>query len=334
MCDDENAAERRGGGAPPDEPPAVTTKVRPMTSSDTVNPTGVQYEIAAGNRRAVITEVGATLRSYAVAGRDVVRGFAADEVISGGKGQNLLPWPNRIRDGRYNFNGKTQQLVLSEPANHNAIHGLVRHIAWRLVSHSSDRVEQRCRVYPQPGWAGIIEATISQSVGSDGLLTEVTVTNLGTAPVPFGYAAHPYLTVGEETVDDVVVQLPAERYLAVDDRLLPADLILVEGRPEDLRAPAPLGDRRYDTAMTDLARGADGRWRARLERGDRWAELWAGPGLDWVQVFTGNARRDLSIAVEPMSCGPDAFNPGPTHGGLVVLEPGQSKSYEWGIDGA
>lgn len=299
-----------------------------------MNPTGEQYEIAAGGRVAVVTEVGATLRSYAVDGRDVVRGFAANEVISGGRGQQLLPWPNRIRDGRYTFDGRTHQLALSESVRHNAIHGLVRHLPWRLISHSADRVAQRVRVYPQPGWPGAIEATIEHSVGNEGVVTEVGVTNIGATAVPFGYAAHPYLTVGEDTVDDVGICVPAERYLAVDDRLLPLDLILVEGRDEDLRTPAPLGSRRFDTALTGLSRGADGRWRARLERGERWAELWAGPGLDWIQVFTGNDRRDLSIALEPMTCGPNAFNPGPTHAGLVVLQSGESVSYRWGIDGA
>jgi len=299
-----------------------------------VNPTGDQYEIVAGSRRAVVTEVGATLRSYTVDGRDVVRGFAADEVIHGGRGQQLLPWPNRIRDGRYTFSGTAQQLSLSEPDRHNAIHGLVRHVPWQLVSHTADRVEQRVRVYPQSGWPGTIEATVVHSVGDDGVVTTVTVTNIGAGPVPYGYAAHPYLTVGEDTVDDVVISVPAERYLAVDDRLLPVDLILVEGRDEDLRVPAPLGDRRFDTALTGLTRGPDGRWRARLERGDRWTELWAGEGLDWIQVFTGNDRRDLSIAVEPMTCGPNAFNPGPTHDGMIILQPGETVSYRWGIDGA
>jgi aldose 1-epimerase len=305
-----------------------------VTTHAAVNPTGDQYEIVAGGRRAVITEVGATLRSYAVDGRDVVRGFGADEVIKGGRGQQLLPWPNRIRDGRYAFEGTAQQLALSEPDRHNAIHGLVRHVPWQLVAHTDDRVEQRARVYPQSGWPGTIEATIVHTVGDDGVVTEVGVTNIGAVAVPFGYAAHPYLTVGEDTVDDVVIHVPAERYLAVDDRLLPLDLILVEGRPEDLRTAEVLGARRFDTALTGLHRAVDGRWRARLERGDRWAELWAGEGLDWIQVFTGNDRRDLSIAVEPMTCGPNAFNPGPTHDGMIILPPGGSVSYVWGIDGA
>ena len=81
------------------------------------------------------------------------------------------------------------------------------------------------------------------------------MTNIGSTPVPFGYAAHPYLTVGEDTVDDVVISVPAERYLAVDDRLLPLDLILVEGRDEDLRTAEVLGSRRFDTALAGLTTG-------------------------------------------------------------------------------
>src|SRR5690606_18112094 len=76
---------------------------RPVRFRTVTYPTGEQYEIKSGDHAAVITEVGATLRSYRVAGRDVVRGFAAEEPVHLGRGQQLLPWPNRIRDGRYPF---------------------------------------------------------------------------------------------------------------------------------------------------------------------------------------------------------------------------------------
>ena len=297
------------------------------------NPTGAQYEITSGSHRAVVTEVGATLRSFTVEDRDVVRGFAADEVISGGRGQQLLPWPNRIRDGRYTFAGVTQQLALTEPARRNAIHGLARHVAWTLDRRAADQVSQSVRIYPQPGWPGIVEATISHLVDADGLSVEMVATNIGSSALPFGYAAHPYLTVGEETVDDVTVQLPAARRLVVDERLLPVELGDVNGTPYDLRPGGPLGQRRFDTAFTDLALDHDGTWRARIARGERYAELWAEGRLRWAQLFTGNDRRDLSIAVEPMTCGPDAFNDGPTHGDVIVLQPGEQFSCRWGVTG-
>jgi aldose 1-epimerase len=85
--------------------------------------------------------------------------------------------------------------------------------------------------------------------------------------------------------------------------------------------------------MTDLGRDADGRWRVSLVLGDRYAELWGDEAMLWVQVFTGGPNRDWSIAVEPMTCGPDAFNTGPTHDGMRVLAPRATFVGTWGIFG-
>jgi aldose 1-epimerase len=299
----------------------------------TTHPTGDQYEIAFAQQQAVVTEVGATLRVYRVDGRDVLRGFAENEVIHGGRGQQLLPWPNRVRDGKYTFAGSAQQLDLSEPTRHNAIHGLVRHLAWILVSQTASSVTQRARVYPQPGWPGVLEATITHTVDADGLTVEVMATNIGAVSLPFGYAAHPYLSVGEDAVDDIVLELPADSFLEVDDRLLPIAVKPVQDTEKDFRSAHALGSVGLDTAYTGLRRADDGRWRVKLARGQRSAELWGDQTMSWLQVFTGDERRDISLAVEPMTCGPDAFNEGPTHADLIVLEPGESFSGRWGIRG-
>jgi aldose 1-epimerase len=296
-------------------------------------PTGNQYEITSGTSRAVVTEVGATLRSFTVEGRDLVRGFGVEDRISGGKGQNLLPWPNRIRDGRYEFNGATQQLALTEPARQNAIHGLARYVPWVLIDKQQDAITNRTRVYPQPGWPGVLEATITHRVGEEGLTVTVQATNLGAEDVPFGYGAHPYLTVGESTVDEISVTVPAASYLEVDDRLLPAKISPVGGTEYDLRSGSVLGSLNLDTALTDLARDSDGRWRVRIALGDRYTELWGDETMQWTQLFTGGPSRHASIAVEPMTCGPDAFNAGLTHDGLRVLAPDEVFTGEWGISG-
>ena len=297
-------------------------------------PTGEQYEISSGKHRAVVAEVGAALRSFTFDGRDVVNGFDVMETIKGGRGQNLIPWPNRIRDGRYTFNGVTQQLALTEPARHNASHGLARYVPWVLVQRQADTVVNRVRIHPQPGWPGTLEATITHRVGEEGLMVTVEATNLGDNELPFGYGAHPYLTVGESSVDEVALTVPAASYLEVDDRLLPANISPVDGTAYDLRHSTVLGTMNLDTAMTDLDRDSDGRWRIRLARGDRYAELWGDETFVWTQVFTGGPNRDGGVAVEPMTCGPDAFNEGPTHGALRVLAPGHTFVGQWGISGS
>jgi aldose 1-epimerase len=296
-------------------------------------PSGEQYEISSGSQRAIVTEVGATLRSLSVEGRDVVRGFGLDEMSTAGRGQNLVPWPNRIRDGRYTFNGVTHQLALTEPARHNATHGLARYVPWVLVDKQPDAVTNRVRIHPQPGWPGTLEAMITHRLGEDGLTVTVEATNIGAGELPFGYGAHPYLTVGESRVDEVAVIVPAASYLEVDDRLLPIKISSVDGTVYDLRRGPVLGSVSLDTAMTDLARDPDGRWRVELALGDRYAELWGDETMDWVQVFTGGPHRDWSIAVEPMTCGPDAFNAGPTHSDMKVLAPGETFVGQWGISG-
>jgi aldose 1-epimerase len=298
-----------------------------------VPPTGEQYEIISGRHHAVVTEVGATLRSFSVEGRDVVRGFGVDEMSRAGRGQHLIPWPNRIRDGRYVFNGVTQQLGLTEPARNNASHGLVRYVPWVLVDKKVDSVTSRIRIHPQPGWPGTLEAMITHQVSADGLTVTVEATNIGSDELPFGYGAHPYLTVGESTVDDVSITVPAGSYLEVDDRLLPTKISPVDGTIYDLRPGPVLGSTSLDTAMTDLVRDPDGRWRVKIVLGERYAELWGDEAMKWTQIFTGGPNRDWSIAVEPMTCGPDAFNAGPTHGDLKVLAPGETFVGQWGISG-
>ena len=109
----------------------------------------------------------------------------------GGQGQNLLPWPNRIRDGKYTFAGKSQQLWLASRP------GTTPATGWSATSRGCsptrpDSVTSRVRVFPQPGWPGWLEATITHAVSADGLTVTVSATNIGDRDVPFGYAAHPY----------------------------------------------------------------------------------------------------------------------------------------------
>jgi aldose 1-epimerase len=296
-----------------------------------IPPTGEQYEIVSGGHRAVVTEVGATLRSYTVDGVEVVRGFAEDAAVKGGRGQNLIPWPNRVRDGKYTFAGQPHQLALTEPARGNASHGLARYVPWLLTDRTPDAVTNRVRIYPQPGWPGWLEASITHRVAADGLTMTVEATNIGDRDVPFGYGAHPYLTVGESVVDEISLTVPAGSYLEVDERLLPVRVSPVDGTDYDLRSGPTLGPLSLDTAMTDLTRDEDGCWHVVLNRGDRSCELWGDATMKWTQVFTGGPYRDWSIAVEPMTCGPDAFNAGPTHDDLIVLSPGETFSGRWGI---
>lgn len=301
-------------------------------------PSGEQWTIRHDDHEVVVVEVGGGVRAYRHCGADVVAGYDENEQASGGRGQLLMPWPNRVRDGRYTFDGASMQLALSEPGRHNAIHGLVRWSLWSLIEQTASSLVVGLRLRPQQGWAWCLDLRVTYSLDDSGLTVTPQARNVGDRPAPFGFGAHPYLTVGEQRVDEVVLGVPASRWLETDpDRLLPVGLREVAGSALDYREPRPLREAQLDTAFTGLGADADGRWRVSLRRAsdDRSTVLWAdAAAYPWVQVFTGDTlppaqRRTTGVAIEPMTCPPDALSSGD---GLVVLEPGQEFAASWGIE--
>jgi aldose 1-epimerase len=301
-----------------------------------VLPSGEQWTIRNGDHEAVVVEVGGGLRTYTFRGRDVLAGYSRDAQCSAGRGQLLMPWPNRIRDGRYSFTGQSRQLALSEPERGNAIHGLVRWAIWSVRAQTPESISLVCRLRPQQGWAWSLDLFVTYAMTDEGLTVTPRAVNVGTGAAPFGFGAHPYLSVGEDRVDEVRLGIPAGSLLEVDDRLLPRGTVAVDGTDRDFREPGLLGETALDTAFTNVVAGVDGRWRVTLahQRTGRAVTVWAdATAYPWLQVFTGDslplvARRSGGIAVEPMTCAPDAFNSGD---GLLVLEPGQEFEASWGI---
>jgi aldose 1-epimerase len=298
-------------------------------------PSGEQWTLTAGDQQAVVVEVGGGLRTYTVDGLDILAGYRRDEQARAGRGQLLVPWPNRVRDGRYTFRGRTHQLPLSEPPLANANHGLVRWALWSVEERSAASLTVGYRLHPQPGWPGHLDLAVTYDLQYTGLLVSSRAVNTGSEAVPFGYGAHPYLALGETSLGDVVLTVPAAERVLVDDRMLPVGTEPVAGTEFDLRGGRPLGATRLDTAYTALERDARGRWRVRLGglAGRPDVSLWADGAFGWVQVFTrhgedAGVQGVRGIAVEPMSCPADAFNSGQ---GLVVLEPGDSWSGQWGV---
>ena len=294
----------------------------------------MQYEIEAGDYRATVTELGAGLRELLFRDQPVIAGYPPDELPPAGAGQLLAPWPNRIGGGRYVFNGAELQLALTEPAHANAIHGLTRWMAWTAVSHDTGSVLLRSAPHGQQGYPFCLEIDAGYRLEpGTGLHVAVTARNRGSRAAPYGTGSHPYLTVRTPSVDECELTLPAARWLPMDDRGTPSGpSATVEGMPCDFRQPRPIGATRLDHALTGLARDGDGRaWAYLAAHGTR-VGLWAGRGYRWLQVFTGDplgpGRRRKAVAVEPMTCPPNAFVTGDD---LLVLQPGETVTHTWGI---
>ena len=308
-----------------------------------VTPTGEQYACTAGDYRCVVTESGAALRLLTAADRPLIDGFDDGELPVGGRGQLLMPWPNRIADGRYSFGGSDHQLALTEVARHNASHGLVRWAAWTLEEHTDRSISLTYRLMAQTGYPWTLDLRTTYDLTADGLTVTQSATNLADSHAPYAAGAHPYLTVApslaeartEGQIDSWELTLPANRRVVVDDRLLPIDTIPVDDSSHDFRMARPLRGVGFDDAFTDLIRDERGGIEVTISGDGGRTVLWGDDTVRWLQLFTadgvpGRSRR--SLAVEPMTAPAGAFASGD---GLVVLEPsgsdGSSHTMTWGI---
>jgi aldose 1-epimerase len=281
-----------------------------------------------------VVTLGGGLRSYEVAGRELLDGFAVGERPTRGRGQMLVPWPNRIKDGAYEFDGRRLQLPLTEPEHGNAIHGLVRSAEWTVGDQGADHVVLHYLLEPQPGYPFRLALEVEYSLSEAGLTVTTTARNVGADRCPYGCGQHPYLTLGTPTIDTLRLQVPASVVASSGDRGLPLGSEPVAGTEYDFRDGRTVGETVLDNAYSDLERGADGRVSVRLDdpSGGSGLTLWVDESYAYLMLFSGDPYPDLarrSIAVEPMTCPPNAFRTGES---LIRLEPGASITSSWGIE--
>jgi aldose 1-epimerase len=275
-----------------------------------MHPSGAQWEIRHGDQLAVVVEVGGGLRVYEAGGAAVLEGYGVDEMCAGGRGQNLIPWPNRLAGGRYDFNGRSLQLPINEVSMQNAIHGLVRWANWTLASLEESRVRVAYVLHPQPGYPFTLGVEVEYGLGESGLDVAVSATNLGREPLPYAAGHHPYLTVGEPTIDTARIRLGAT-------------------------STRTIGEARLDAPFADLDRDERGLAWVEMQAGQsgRLVRVWMDRSYTHVMLFSGDtlqdeSRRRRGLAVEPMTCGPNAFATGE---GLITLAPGATHESSWGI---
>jgi aldose 1-epimerase len=290
-----------------------------MLTSTQAAPSGEQFDLQFGDQHVVVVEVGGGLREYEVAGRPLLDGYAVDEMAGDGRGQVLIPWPNRIEDGTYEFGGRRHHLALTEPAARNAIHGLVRWQAWSVAGREPGRVLLEHTLHPQPGYPFTLELAIDYNLSADGLRVTTTATNAGSEPCPYGSGCHPYFTLGTATVDPLILRVPGHVARAAVQY--------------DFREPRAIGTTQLDHTFGDLERDDDGLARVELHNPEsgHGVTVWLDESHTFAQLFTGDPLPGVSrrsIAIEPMTCAPNAFRTR----GARTLEPGETAASTWGIE--
>lgn len=295
-------------------------------------PTGRQLEIRDGDHVAVITEVGANLRSYRVGDRDVVTPFAEDELPPASHGAVLVPWPNRIGDGTYTWDGQEYLLPLTEhEPRRTALHGLVCWTRWDVTEHDSSSVTLAHDLVPHPGYPWALHCEITYTVSHDGLEVTLTTRNDSSADAPYGTGFHPWLSPGDATLDECTLRVDATQHVTIDERLLPTGVEPATGE-WDFTEHRSLEGVALDDAFVGITRNALGLSWIELSAPDgRTAAVWTDESMDTWQVCTGDGleRADRTgLAAEPMTCIADAFRTGDR---LIRLTPGAEHSVRWGL---
>lgn len=299
-------------------------------------PSGHQTVLVHGDQVAVIVEVGGGLRTYSCGDHEILDGYGRAEMCRSGRGQPLVPWPNRLAGGRYTFDRSTYQAAINEVEAGNAIHGLGQWRSWHVAQLGDAQATASLRIRPSPGYPFELDVVIDYALADDGLTVTTTGHNTGLRPCPYALGFHPYISAFGGDVDDIVLTAPGHVRYVTDRRGIPVGRERVEGTPWDFRSPRPIGALLLDTGYTDLARDERGRATVTFASpaSGRTVRVWMNEAFTHLMLFSGDTvteprRRRRGLAIEPMTAAPDAFNSGD---GLVVLNPGDSAQAIWGID--
>ncbi|WP_018143844.1 aldose 1-epimerase family protein [Alloscardovia criceti] len=297
---------------------------------------GNEYTIRAGEYTAVITEQGAALERFDWAGKEITVPRNPQEPIHACSGQILIPYPNRIEDGEYEFEGKSYAFPIDEHDRHNSIHGLGYRSAWKLESLSTNSVSLTWRTPNMANYPFDLFVTTTYTLSEDkGLEIQVEAYNNGSSNAPWALATHPWLANGKHgtTTEEMDadngacrLSIPAQTHVQVNQRLLPVGLEDVEGTRFDLREAKELGVQSFDDAWTDVIREADGSVQAVFTRPDGVEVTITGDEtVTSFQMCNGfgwdASTKPAGVAVEPQTAYANAFRSGKD---LIVIAPGKT----------
>jgi aldose 1-epimerase len=298
--------------------------------------------LAAGALRARVAARGASLRGVwrELEGgqhEDIATGYSGAANKAAGQGDILIPFPGRVREGRYTFEGVEYQMDRNDRESPAAIHGFLREQEWTVDSVSGTAATFSTDLLPQQhtGYPFSLHVTVHYTLAEDGLTCKFEIRNSGDISAPVAAGFHPYFTVGSEHIDGDTLQVPMESILEFEGLLPTGNVLPVVGTPFDFRQPRTIGEVKINTCFLNPIRDADGKVRVTLTSpdGKRSLSVWMDESFDYVVLYSGDPMPDWfrrrSLAIEAMTCASDAFNH--PDWGLVALEPGATFTGSWGI---
>ncbi|MEB2440523.1 aldose-1-epimerase [Citrobacter braakii] len=266
---------------------------------------GKTIHLQAGHYEAKIVTVGAGLAELMHRGRHIVIPHKPEEMPQAHLGKVLVPWPNRVADGCYQHNGKTFQLAVNDPVSHTAIHGLLAWRDWQINQQSASEVSLMIFLPPSYGYPFALVSEVIYRLGADcGLHVFIRTQNVGDEIAPYGAGAHPYLTCNLHPIDGCELTLPASEETCGE---------------RDFTTPRLIAQTTIDHTFRTLP--PDAEWEVRITSQSQNMSTFLRSHQPWLQIYTGEKLARRGLAVEPMTCPPDAFNSGIS---LIYLAPGEA----------
>jgi aldose 1-epimerase len=283
-----------------------------------------------------VAPYGASLRGLTHNNDPVITGYHGKDGKVGGQGDVLIPFPGRVSGGRYTFEGQTYQMPINDKETPSAIHGFLRTQMWDVKAQSENAITFQTVLAPDQhaGYPFALAVCITYTLSDDGLSVNFTLENTGTCDAPVAIGQHPYFTVNSPLIDADTLSLPYGSYLEYKDLLPTGNVLPVAGSPFDFRESHAIGDVKFNTCFLNPVRDDDGHTRIHLSFSENKSlTIWLDASFSYVVLYSGDPlpddHRRKSLAIEPMTCGSDAFNH--PAWGLMTLAPAQTLTATWGV---
>lgn len=279
---------------------------------------------------ATIRTRGARLTGLAVNALEVIPADTEAARKRWSHGASLAPWPNRLCDAHWTFEGVTLQGQRNEPLGH-ALHGLVAEREFDVVHRDTTSVTLSCELgtdtlYPWP-----LRVEVSYAVHEHGITCSIGAHNPSGKRLPIALGVHPYFAFGDAST----ITISAAAVCETDERLIPTGMLR---SPADVGitsgTPMSLSSRSLDDCFTELARDEAGLAHTVLTHANgTQVDVWQDASLGYTQVFI---LREFpwahgvghGIAIEPQTAPANALQNGTD---LHWLDPQATWVVRWGV---
>jgi len=290
------------------------------------------YNDKTGNSFSIVPEYGASLLEVNFDGHSMLDSLQTNgELLKNDWYKNIIlyPFPNRLKNGKYNFEGKKYQFPINDLNTKNALHGFEAKDFFEIVSIdcSEKSAEIHCRHQNKgdnPAYPFTFLLDVKMCLSEENKFTiELILKNEGQQKIPVGLGWHPYFNCFGKS-NDAYLEIPDCQFIEVDEFAIPTH---EQFEYSYFQKKKKIGNVVLDNAfeLKNQKEKAVFNLFTKLGKLTYWQET-GHRKFNYVQIFTPSHRK--SIAIEPMTCNIDAFN---SKEGLITLEQEEHCSGKFGF---